>query len=94
MRAQLLDNQDPIDLTTATAVRIIVTTLDKTNELLDRAVTIDAGTDGWVELEWQAGDTATVGRYLVEFEVMWPSNKPQTFPNTGYNWLVIADDLG
>jgi hypothetical protein len=94
LRAQLLDGETPIDLSAASSARIIVTSLDKTTELLDRAVTIDVGNTGWVEMEWQAGDTTTVGRYLVEYEVTWPGAKPQTFPVDGYAWLVIGDDLG
>ena len=93
LRAQLLDGETAVDLTTASSARIIVTTIDKATELLDRAATIEAGTNGWVTMDWQTGDTATVGRYLLEIEVTWPGTKPQTFPVHQYAWLVVEDDL-
>jgi hypothetical protein len=51
---------------------------------------------GWVTYEWQAGDTDTIGKFLAEWEVTWPSppTGPATFPNDGYMKLVVKDDLG
>jgi hypothetical protein len=94
LRVQLLNNKTPIDLTTITAARVIITTLDKSSLLMDRAITVEAGTDGWVSMNWQTGDTATVGRFRVEVEVIWPTDRPQTFPVHENAWLIIEDDLG
>jgi hypothetical protein len=97
LRATLVDDaaDDPtVDLTTAQAVRVIITTLDKSTEIVDRTCTIDDAPAGIVSMEWQTGDTTLVGRFFVEFEVMWADNRPQTFPVRRYAWLVIEDDLG
>lgn len=75
-----LDEYEPVDLTTATAVRVIG--VDNTNTLaIDRSVTLTSGQKlaGLVEMPWEAGDTDTVGTLKFEVEVMWPGNRPQTF---------------
>jgi hypothetical protein len=94
LRAQLLDGTTPVNLTPASNVRVIVTSTDRATELIDRAMTVTDPTGGWVEMEWVTGDTATIGRFLLEIEVTWPTSRPQTFPVNGYAWLVIVDDLG
>ena len=71
----LTDGGEPIDLTVATAIRVIG--VRGTTTVFNRTV---AGTaEGVVTMPLQAGDTATIGRIQVEVEVMWPGNKPQTF---------------
>lgn len=39
-------------------------------------------------------DVATPGDYKQEWEVMFPGNKPLTFPNGSYNVVKILPDLG
>lgn len=84
----------PVDLTTATAVRVIGV-LTVTNqapvEKFDRlASTIDS--EGHVTMEWVAGDTDTVGLIGTEVEVMWTGAKPQTFRPP--ELVQIVADLG
>lgn len=60
--------------------------------VFDRVPTfVVVGATSVVAMQWEAGDTATIGRIDVEVEVMWPGNKPQTFrPATG---VTIAEDF-
>lgn len=47
-----------------------------------------------VTYRWRAGDTDTVGDLSMEFEAMWPDNRPQTFPPDGYETVSILPQLG
>lgn len=82
----------PANLTDATAVRFIIKKLGEAAIVDDPGTFIDRAT-GVVQYAWQAGDTAASGTYNVEIEVDWAGEK-QTFPTTGYETVVIFDDLG
>lgn len=85
---------NPVDLSLALAVRVII---ERRNETLvdGPAVIADqTGNPGLVSRPWQTGETNTSGTYQAEFEVMWPGNRPQTFPTKGYVQIVIGKDLG
>lgn len=43
---------------------------------------------------WTGNDTDTSGAFSYEFEIIWPTEEPQTFPADSYFDLVVADDLG
>lgn len=47
-----------------------------------------------VRYDWQAGDTATAGEYLAEFEVTYADGAVETFPNDDYLIVPIKKDLG
>jgi hypothetical protein len=56
-------------------------------------ITFNTGT---VSYAWAAGDLSVSGTYQQEFEVVWPGGPPtqkETFPNSGYGSVVVADDL-
>ena len=61
--------------------------------VLDEQMTITDAEGGVVQYDWQAGDTATVGTYYVEFEVTYSDGSVETFPNTGSLPLVITREL-
>lgn len=82
----------PMDLTDATAVRFIIKKLGEAAIVDDPGTFIDRPL-GIVQYAWQAGDTAVSGTYNVEVEVDWGGEK-QSFPSTGYESVVIFDDLG
>lgn len=82
----------PVNLTTATSIRVIGRRESATVNLFDRAVT--GGADGKVTMAWQAGDTSVSGRIYIEVEVMWPGSKPQTFPPSSQLVVRVEDDLG
>jgi hypothetical protein len=87
----------PVDLDTALEVRFVAKrkggtkVIQGTCEVADQ--TIDANL-GKIIYRWQTLDTDTPGDYKVEFQVIWPGGKPQTFPSDGYDRLVIGDALG
>lgn len=85
-----MDNRTPVNLTGATAVRVIGAINGVV--IFDRAATSFAGTAGVVTMAWQAGDTDTVGLMNIEAEVMWPSSRPQTF--RAVRGVQILEDLG
>jgi hypothetical protein len=39
-------------------------------------------------------DVAQIGKFRMEWEVLYPDNKRLTFPNGGYNVVKIIEDLG
>lgn len=59
--------------------------------LFDREVSTVDG-DGNVTMEWEDGDTDTVGLIQTEVEVMWPGQKPQTYRTA--ELIRILPDLG
>jgi hypothetical protein len=89
-RAQLLDGTTPVNLTGATAKLIV---RRGTTVVINSAVTIEAGSDGWVSYAWQTADTAVADSHNGEVQVTWGNGTVQTFPASGYFSLVISEDL-
>lgn len=73
-------------------VKLIVADLSNT-VVMNKTMTVFDGSNGIAEYEWQSGDTSTSGTYKVEFEVTYATGEVETFPNTGYEMLVIKEDL-
>lgn len=89
-----LSASDPVNITTASSVRVIGR--DRTNDIIfDRAPTDTdvVGDTSVVTMDLQAGDTDEVGRIQVEVEVMWPGSRPQTFRASGGIDVVEDFDL-
>jgi phage baseplate assembly protein gpV len=80
-----------IDLTSATA-RFHMRTPSGT-VVVDAAATVVNAAAGIVRYDWQAADTASVGTYQAEFEITYPDNTVETFPNAGYIRVQITDDI-
>lgn len=91
LKATLTDENGPIDLTTATAVRVI---MKGTTVTIDGVCTVVSATTGEVSYTWAAGDTAVNGSYNTEFEINWGSGRIETVPNDSYKTVEIKDDLG
>lgn len=75
---------DPaVDLTAATAIRVIGT--HNGTLLFDRAPTstVVDGDSTVVTMAFQAGDTDLIGRIRIEIEATWPVGRPQTFVPDG-----------
>lgn len=85
---------NPVDLGLALAVRVIVSRRGTTLVNGPAVISNQAATPGMVSRAWQSGETSTSGAYIAEFEVMWPGNRPQTFPTKGYVQVNIVNDLG
>lgn len=75
-----LSAADPVDVTTATAVKIIGTR-DGETAVFTRAPTTTTvvGDTSVVTMAWVDGDTDDPGRIYIEVEVQWPGVRPQTF---------------
>ncbi len=97
LKVRLLDETDPVDLTNATGVRILMSSR-KTGLKVNAAMTIAdqtiEATKGVVSYAWAPGDTDIAGDYQAEFQVTWPTGKPQTFPARGHVTVTIEKDLG
>ncbi len=90
--ANLTDNDAPVDLTAATAVRVIGKR-GTVSAFIDTAPTRDNAA-GKVTHLWAAAQTAEVGRIACEIEVTWPGGGVQTFPPGSYLAVDVVDDLG
>lgn len=88
----------PVDLTDAVEVRLLVkrSSTIKINQTMtwDVDQTVNGGKRGIVTYAWQTGDTDTAAEYSVEYQVMWSGNRPETFPDGGYDVLQVVKDLG
>jgi hypothetical protein len=71
----------PANLTTATAVYLIIRKEGGTPKLKLGPVAYDDKAKGRVRYAWKTGDTDTSGNYEMEFEIVWPESRPQTIPN-------------
>ncbi len=47
------------------------------------------GKGGYVEYDWEAGDTSLAGIYRLQFQIEWVGGKIQTVPNANYYVLEI-----
>lgn len=87
-------NGSPVDLTNATSPVLILKPITG-----GAAQRLSTGTSiinvaGRIKHVWQSGETTTVGAYFGEWEVTWPSSRPQTFPTEGTFSVVIEQDQG
>ena len=100
LRMTLVDRDGArVDLTNAEFVRFIMARrgVNKVDREIDVIADQGVGNEetwGDIELHWQAGETDTRGEYSVEVEVTWPGDRPQTFPESGYERIRIVRDLG
>lgn len=92
LKATLTDNGVPVDLTTATLIRMLGQHDTDLNVNFARTVTGNA--QGVVTMPWQASDTAVPGLLNVEVECTFPDGKVQTFPGKTYLQVLIVEDLG
>ncbi len=95
LRMVCTDAGEPVDLTNVSEVRLLLknrTAGLKVDALMEKADQEDE--PGVVTYEWQDGDTDTVGTFLGEIQVLWPGQKPMTFPAKGNFQVRINRDLG
>lgn len=96
----LEDINGPVDLSTATSAKLIMTeksVFKDTNGApkISAAVTIDPDqvtNKGKITYAWIDGNTDEDGTYFAEIEVLY-GTKPLTFPNGGYYTIRILEDL-
>lgn len=92
-QAGLLDSDGfPVDLTSATAVRFHMRDASGT-VIVDQPMVIITAASGVVQYDWIAADTQTAGSFQVEVEVTYLGGSIETFPNNGYEEVIITDDI-
>lgn len=92
-RAPLTINGAPVDITLATGVRFLMKQVSG-GLLVAGAAIVEEVFPAVCAYQWVVGDTDLPDLYQQEWEVMWPSGLPQTFPNRGYNSIRVVPDLG
>lgn len=90
--ATLYDDNVPVDLTSATGVRVLATGEDGTL-VIDRQAS-SKNSVGVVTMDWEPGDTDIARTLLFEVEVTWTGARPQTFPVQGKLPTYIYADNG
>ena len=90
--ATLKDANGAVDLTGATSAKFIMREQHTQAPKVNATCQITNASQGQIKYEWGATDTDTPGTYLVEIEVDF-GGKKMTFPNPGYNIVLIGEDL-
>jgi hypothetical protein len=94
IRLQLTDADGAVDMTNATSARIHVYREDTRAQKINAAMTFETPrTDAWVTYQPTASDMDTAGRYLMEVEVVFSDATELSFPDNGFDVLLVHDDL-
>lgn len=93
LTATLTDLNGPINLTTATSVKLILRD-DADAVTVSGTCTIVSAAAGTVSYTWITGNTDQVGSYKGEFEITWATGKIETVPNDSYFTFAVVADLG
>lgn len=94
LEATLSDADGPINLTTATTIRLIIKASAGITPYLVKTCTIVNAITGKVKATWATGNLDTAGTYQGEFEITWSDSSIETVPNAGYFSFEIQPDLG
>lgn len=91
------DGETPLDLSAAQEMTMIVRVQGAPSNATPKFKKDLSPVDlesGKCEYQWTGNDTDSTGRFNYEFEIVWPTGEPQTFPADTYFELIVADDLG
>ncbi len=84
-----------VSLSDATDVRFLMNSKRRPEPpLVDKTAAVDQVDDTVVVVDLTSNDTATAGRFNVEFEITFSDGQVITFPARGYERLIINTDLG
>lgn len=87
LKMVLGDQNGPIDLTDAESVKVYVE-FSSGVKVYEMVVAPDQVTyKGHIQYDLKSDDIPDAGRFRMRTEVMWPGNRPETFPNDGYDYL-------
>lgn len=82
----------PLPLTGA-SVRFLMYSVDGV-ALVDAPAFIELPTtEGIMRYDWQPDDTLVVGRHRALFELTLDGGAKESYPNEGYMWITIEEDL-
>jgi hypothetical protein len=84
----LEENSGPLDLTGAGTITMRMASNSVSMTDLECSIVGDP-TNGVVEYEWDAGDTATPGTYKVDFLIDFGSGQLQSAPNDSEKEIII-----
>ena len=84
----------PPDMTGATVVMNMRDARTKALVITRGSVVVVDQPDASVRYDWTAPDTAVVGLFAAEFEVVFADGRAATYPNRGFIPVLIHDDLG
>lgn len=82
-----------IPLTAASKVTMYFRNANNTY-VMTGSCTIASAAGGVVRHDWVAAESATVGIYSAEFEILWNDGGIETVPNSGYFAIEFVDDIG
>jgi hypothetical protein len=60
---------------------------------VNAAATVVSAAAGTVRYDWLAADVDTAGRYYCEWQITYPDTKKMTVPTSGYDLVIIEEDL-
>lgn len=95
-RVPLTIGGQPLDLTLALSADFILRSAVPPGGtvIVNRPAVIESPkTAGIIHYDWVAGDTDVSGDFFAEFEIHWPSTKPQSAPTNAYWTVHIGYDL-
>jgi hypothetical protein len=91
LKATLSNESGPVDLTGCSVCFL----MSKRNTIkVNKESLIQEGTNGLVWVVFEQEDTNETGTFQAEFEVTFPDERKETFPNSGYILINIQSDLG
>lgn len=95
LEAVLMDQDGPIDLSTAQAVWLKMRGTKRTGavSVAGTCQIVLPATNGAVIHNWLSTETAVADLYNAEFEIQWADGSVQTVPNSGYFYVDVQDDL-
>lgn len=92
---QLTDEDSaPVALTLASSVKMLMRMVGTTTAKINAAASILYAATGIIAYPWSASDLNTVGEFEAEVEVTWVDGTVETFPNDGFNTILVVDDIG
>lgn len=93
IQVQLLDSTNsPVNVSGA-SVKFIMKLDGGVGPIVNAAASIINGASGIVAYTPIAADTATAGSYTAEWQVTFSGGGKQTFPDPGFNTVLITADL-
>lgn len=75
---RVTSTQDPLDLTTANAVKFQMRQHNDRHYTVDANATITDALGGEVRYDWESGDLSVPGDYICQWEIAWSDGTIQT----------------